>query len=427
MRVLDFFNCVFLNVAFVTALYIDPSVADERNVQMSFYTIAGVTKTFPLILKEEKVDFYQFIQSIKESSNSDYDVFSVLEIVKPEIMEDVKHLCSKTVDSQDCQQNAEKEFIEAINQVGVEQSEKILFPVTYSPMGDNGAIYKKNAQSWLDSDCKTCSQSDKNVHLMAEAIKYVSPEEYSELYDNLKIKNKQCQKQILDELVKAMNSEQLPEACLQEDNKDHNVCKTMLKNMDIVKDRVLDLSSLVYGSEALKNTEAQSICFTCAVSEKGTEDLKDLLNTLDNRTQCSELNNGEEKIIHSGTAIDDSYKLKRESDGSYSIPLTMEFSVDEDYNGNIPESEVANHYMNRVQKCMEQASQKMLGPNGEQVQIVINKPKKIKEACNNSNVKKIKIGSSAYRSHSKKYEADIDCPTITHEVLHLLGLCDEYE
>ena len=38
----------------------------------------------------------------------------------------------------------------------------------------------------------------------------------------------------------------------------------------------------------------------------------------------------------------------------------------------------------------------------------------------------ISIGSKNHRSNSEKYESDIDCPTITHEILHLTGLCDEY-
>ena len=67
----------------------------------------------------------------------------------------------------------------------------------------------------------------------------------------------------------------------------------------------------------------------------------------------------------------------------------------------------------------------MLGPNGEKLNIVI-EPPSAKEACEKE-PKTIKIGSREHRSNQMKYESDIDCPTITHEVLHLLGLCDEYK
>ena len=47
--------------------------------------------------------------------------------------------------------------------------------------------------------------------------------------------------------------------------------------------------------------------------------------------------------------------------------------------------------------------------------------------CNTETVRNIAIGSKNFRSSNKKYESDVDCPIITHEVLHLLGLPDEYK
>ena len=70
----------------------------------------------------------------------------------------------------------------------------------------------------------------------------------------------------------------------------------------------------------------------------------------------------------------------------------------------------------------------MRGPGGQQIKIVLQKPPpKEKDPCRGRNTKKIKIGSRVQRSHAGKYESDIDCPTVTHEVLHLAGLCDEYK
>ena len=128
-----------------------------------------------------------------------------------------------------------------------------------------------------------------------------------------------------------------------------------------------------------------------------------------------------------GTGLYSSYTIKRERDGSYSIPLVLNFHPTEDYNGPVPQDKVPEYYMNKVQKCMDQANQKMLGPNGEKLNINIQAPtRQNKDDCNRENAIQIAIGPLGIRGHAKKYEPNFDCPTITHEVLHLLGLCDEY-
>ena len=81
--------------------------------------------------------------------------------------------------------------------------------------------------------------------------------------------------------------------------------------------------------------------------------------------------------------------------------------------------------MEKAQECMEQANKGMLGSNGEKLKIVIKDTPKT-NSCSADTIE-ISVGSKGHRSHARKYESDIDCPTITHEVLHLLGLCDEYK
>ena len=75
---------------------------------------------------------------------------------------------------------------------------------------------------------------------------------------------------------------------------------------------------------------------------------------------------------------------------------------------------------------MEQANQKLLGPNGEKLRIVINKPLK-SDNCYDDNVIRIPIISKSHRGDATAYTPHFGCATITHEILHLLGLCDEYK
>ena len=114
-------------------------------------------------------------------------------------------------------------------------------------------------------------------------------------------------------------------------------------------------------------------------------------------------------------------------DNSYSIPLVLSFYPTEDYSGSVSQDEVPEYYMNKVRTCMDQANQKLLGPNGEKLKINIQAlTKQNEDDCNRDNAIGIAIGPPDFRSNTGKYGSDIDCPTITHEVLHLLGLCDEY-
>ena len=91
--------------------------------------------------------------------------------------------------------------------------------------------------------------------------------------------------------------------------------------------------------------------------------------------------------------------------------MELDFFADEDYDGEISKEKVPDYYMSKVQKCFEQANQKMLGSKGEKLQISIKKPTSSKITCN-QNVRKIGIGSSKMRSHSKKYAQILIVPLL---------------
>ena len=251
---------------------------------------------------------------------------------------------------------------------------------------------------------------------------------YRQLYDEIKNKDKRCQQKLLGILSEFISSVTVHKDCLKEEYKTHLAC--FLMN---VPNRFSDIADLVYGPEALQSTEAQAPCLDCMVKgyEGGDEisKLSNWLDTLDQIDQCSDPEPGQKKRIYSGTGLDASYTVMRNpDDDTYSIPLNLKFSADDDYDGDTPRDQVPEYYMQKVQKCLDRANEKMLGPDGEKLKIVIQAPAEEDiDNCDDSDIKEIKIGSTEHRSNAGKYEADINCLGITHEVLHLLGLCDEYE
>ncbi|MDE0118985.1 MAG: hypothetical protein OXM55_03130 [Bdellovibrionales bacterium] len=412
----------------------------------SFYVFAEETERFPdylfhfigvpdpdnpaeISLKGNEVDMSSALSALERVTKSPYDYTSDIDSIVSEISETVNLLCGKSRTSETCKKKANTELKDTRDKIYQYMENQFLYPLDYQPISETRtSLSFKKSMNTLDSDClEKCN----NNHLIL-AIRYSSPENYSQLYDKIKNQNERCQKNILSGLVaKELEYEEFPKRCLKEENKNHPVCKSMLKDINIVRNRVLDIAELAYGPEPLKTTEAAAPCLDCIIKE-GEENeplnlFSDLIGDIQKQSQCHELKPGQEKRVYSDTGLNKSYNVKKESDGTYSISLNLNFFADEDYDGNVPKGQVPAHYMKWVQECMDKANQKMLGPNGEKLKIVIKSPKKQDPRCRAADTKEIAIGSTDHRSNAGKYEADIDCPIITHEVLHLLGLCDEYK
>ena len=261
-----------------------------------------------------------------------------------------------------------------------------------------------------------------------------SESEYHTLYNKLKNKDQRCSDAVLKIMNILFQSDHIPKQCLKKENHSHKACRNMLNYVNIAKQRFLDIAALAYGEAALPPTESMSICHEC-VSGKQEPTIEEILNLQDalkaaaaHSSSCKKLNPGEEKTVFSNTGITDiPYKINRELDGSYNVPLFLNFSADEDYDGPVAREKVPDHYMQKAQKCLMEASQKMLGPNGEKLKINIQQAPNQSNLCNTQKVRNIAIGSKSFRSNMEKYAADVDCSIITHEVLHLLGLPDEYK
>ena len=417
-----------------------PIEKEDRDYYL--HKIQGVELRFPreIRLKGNEVDLSPVIRQLRRVEESHYDNFWNLERISRDLLEYyIDKLCAKTTTPERCLNKASDDLKTVVDGINQKMTERILYPSGYFPSSGRSVRDRtfQIASEALDSKCAgACGD-----HFLSKTLIQGSRSQYRELYGKLRGKSRQCQKDLLDDMVYSLESKRFPKPCLKEENKNHPVCKDMLKSMKMTQRRVSKLMDLAYGPESAGDTEAKAPCLTCAlkVEEGSIPPLKKLAKSLEDKSQCLELNPGEEKTVHPGRGTGTSYTLKRNPDGSYSITFPIKFSVDENYDGPFSKEEAPDRYRERVQKCLAKASQNMLGPNGEKLKIQIAKPPWEKSGGDDSGKKSqcreekktgtqyINIGAKDHRSNAGKYESDIDCPTITHEILHLTGLCDEYK
>jgi|GEM_PF-6654499 len=135
--------------------------------------------------------------------------------------------------------------------------------------------------------------------------------------------------------------------------------------------------------------------------------------------ECDDLNVGQFKINSSSLNSRNKYLMYKPETNKVEVFLNLNFSSDEERTTN-PAAMRA-----RVSSCLSSLKGYLKSPDGEEMNIrLVDQAKKDHFLVPETTIKI--VGANA-RSNSASYEEDIDCPTITHEVMHLFGLCDEYE
>ena len=271
---------------------------------------------------------------------------------------------------------------------------------------------------------------------IAYAIRYGSKDIFNQIYNKIQNKPQRCYQNILTNLAQLLQKEDpFPKQCVSSQGlKEHFFCQDIHRTADTLTDRILKIQKLFYREDVQSN---RLPCMECILPSLTKEDhlgdLKNMSSFLESRLLCSDLKKGETRYVTSGTHKagfkPKHYHIKKEPDGTYSIPLFLTFKPDADYDGEVPMNEAPSHYLQKTKKCLQKASEKMLGPGGKKLQIQIQAPPPPSEGetCKIPGTHSIRVGSRHHRDTSKKYSSDSSCDVITHEVLHLLGLPDEYE
>ncbi len=320
-----------------------------------------------------------------------------------------------------CEERAERSLDEAEVELRQAQAGRLLLPDAHYAIGDISSYRVKDAHEKLSLDCLSIC-SDQAVSSM---LSHGNQEQYEKTVDRLSEIGPSCLKNALAtlgrEIQKANDIFNLPDSCEGETGRQRDICNRLKRDQELIIGRLSSLTDLVMSQSSSQAVESLG---TCLESEPSFFVLGDFLEDLDKEMACSDYQPGEERDVSTDPWTH--YRIKKETDGSYTASIAMTFSPADDYDNekNVPKDQVNAHYRQRATDCLNQANPKMLGPNGERLNIVIADPQA--DSCLPQ--LDITIQSSTGRSNSGSYEADIDCPTTAHELLHEVGgLNDGYE
>ena len=158
---------------------------------------------------------------------------------------------------------------------------------------------------------------------------------------------------------------------------------------------------------------------------KPIEDILSKIQESKEVSKCAQLNPGEHKLFkkeNSNYYTTGNYLLKRKADGNYQAVLNVDFKQ---ASGSVSPQAM----MERSRECLAMAAPHMKGPDGKKIELVVMTPNEVKQLPSDTRPKPydITIEGPQYGTNAGGYAEDVNCSVITHEMLHLLGLCDEYK
>ncbi len=167
--------------------------------------------------------------------------------------------------------------------------------------------------------------------------------------------------------------------------------------------------------KALESANSQiadsSKCEKCSVADAGLGSI-----------QSCELQIGAAKIINRKINpeenVEQKYRLSRQSLTKFTVDLNLKFVQGSGYNSSSSASELNTIYKSKVNKCLEQINSTLKGPNNKSFEIKLSDDATIPSY--NVTVDRFPV------SESTGWDTNINCPEMVHEIMHLLGLTDEY-
>jgi len=159
-------------------------------------------------------------------------------------------------------------------------------------------------------------------------------------------------------------------------------------------------------------------------------DKKKFLKDIVEHEACRDLNVGEKKIVNfdrssSPSLVEHKYILEKVKPDEYRVQLNLHFKENQIF----PDkpTKVGRRMQTRINKCLKEMNPKLLGPHGEKIKIEL-VPWAEKNLPKYKEIKSLiwVTEDQELRANSHLYNSQSDCSTILHELLHLLGLADEY-
>lgn len=219
-----------------------------------------------------------------------------------------------------------------------------------------------------------------------------------------------------------------------------NEAKQYVQNYMLVNTDILNVERVSPKRTAVLNNLNQM--FGYIYGDKGSEELTKMLECkpeddlkpieeiihrvekINKVATCQPLRPGDHRVfeqLNSNYYGTGDYLLKRKNDGNYQAIVNVKFQSG---SGRLSPQEM----MNRSKNCLAKASPYMKGPQGELLELTIMTQEEINGLPRKQRPKEnvITVEGPDFGTNAASYAEDVDCDTITHEMLHLLGLCDEY-
>jgi hypothetical protein len=139
-------------------------------------------------------------------------------------------------------------------------------------------------------------------------------------------------------------------------------------------------------------------------------------------------------ISQSKSGVEMKYTLHKVAKKSYDVYLNLLFKRGKEYNGPRPKNskgkatkkKLDEYWKKKTRRCFSKYPHTLSDGYGRSLNLKVWDKQLHRDIPRPPKVK-IKMVKSSTRSHSRAYRADVSCTTIIHEVLHLMGLADEYE
>ncbi|MGZ3657185.1 MAG: hypothetical protein ACXVCS_16645, partial [Bdellovibrionota bacterium] len=140
---------------------------------------------------------------------------------------------------------------------------------------------------------------------------------------------------------------------------------------------------------------------------------------------CTRLAVGASAIVDytfetSPTGTSARYGLSRPKDSTYLAELNLEFERGEGFPDDLTPKELNGKYRKRVADCLNEYENSLKNERAGKSLIL--------RLTDNAAVpvSQISVVAPGKRANAAAYPSDISCPVILHELMHLLGLADEY-
>lgn len=182
-------------------------------------------------------------------------------------------------------------------------------------------------------------------------------------------------------------------------------------------------------NENISQDRAYSVLACLPAAPPQFSELEDILKRLDTKPQCDALSKGELKI----TAVDnEQFILRRNNDNNYEAIINLDF---QNVDGSVSPADMHT----KINRCLSEFTPYFKTPTGETLNIRVMSSSEVQSnfprgqwipsttvSLHRGSVTDSSGNVTKYRANSRNYPDSIECPTIVHETLHHLGLCDEY-